>query len=55
VIDTSRSMFGDKRYIFGGFLIVAMPMVDRLIVQIVLSAQGGRDTVVNFKHVSVRK
>jgi hypothetical protein len=53
VIDTSRFVFGDVRHILGGFLIVAMFMVDPFVAQVILPAQGGWDGVVDLQQVSI--
>ena len=46
-------MCGDVRHILGGFLIVAMFMVDPFVAQVILSAQGGWDGVVDLQQVSI--
>ena len=54
-MDTSRVVLGNPCQIFSRFLIVAMPMVHPFVGEIILSAQGGGDAVIDFQDVLVAK
>jgi len=54
-MDTSYFVLGNPCQILRRFLIVVMPMVQPFVREIILSAQGGGDAVVDFQDVLVAK
>ncbi len=54
-MDTSGFVLGNPCQILRRFLIVAMPMVHPFVGEIILSAQGGGDAVIDFQDVLVAK